>query len=126
MRELAPMGVEINFDGVDRRFLFNVNVIDELQEKFDLPIADIIKGAVGRNQKNHSVLVAVVVALVNEDVEIHNDESADKWNPVDEKYVRRRITIDNMFKVISAIIEAFSRSLPKRTDDDDDPQMSGR
>ncbi len=125
MRELAPKGVEINFDGYDRRFLFTLNVIDELQEEHDKPITEILKEAVDLEAKNHDMLISVVTALVNEDVEIHNEETGDNWKKVDKKYISRKITYNNLQEIILAIIDTFSSGLPKNLDKSG-PTMSER
>ena len=107
MRELRPKGVPINFDGYDRHFLFTINVIDELQEEYDKPIIEILTEAANIDVKNHSTLISVVTALVNEDVEIHNEETGENWPKVDKKYISRKITINNIDKIIAAITKSF-------------------
>lgn len=125
MRELKPKGVPINFDGYDRHFLFTINVIDELQEEYDKPIIEILTEAANIDVKNHSTLISVVTALVNEDVEIHNEETGENWPKVDKKYISRKITINNIDKIIAAITKSFVSGLPRGLDAED-PQKSER
>jgi hypothetical protein len=126
VRELAPIGVPINIDGKERHLLFTVNVIDDIQEHYNLPIAEAVIKTMSKDKESFSHLRYILMVLINEDVEIHNDESDEKWKPVTEKYVGRKITIDNAGIVAAAMFTAFTRSLPKSDEDDDDPMISER
>lgn len=42
MKILKPVGQELEFDGKVRHLLFNVNVIDEIQEKYDTDVVDVL------------------------------------------------------------------------------------
>ena len=131
MRELKPTGIEIDIDEKPRKLLFTINAIDELQEEYDLPITEIIAKvfATGEGSKEaYKHLVKIITVLINNDAEIHNDQSDDKWQPVTERYIGNRLTIDNVGTVSAAMLRAFTRHLPKADEeDDDDPNaMSGR
>lgn len=132
MRELRPKGIEINIDDKPRRLLFTLNAIDELQEEYELPIPEIIAKVFDTDAgklEAYKHLKKIITTLINNDVEIHNEENpGDKWEFVTERYVGNRLTIDNIGIISEAMLIAFTRSFPKKhEDDDDDPnRKSGR
>lgn len=132
MRELRPKGIEINIDDKPRRLLFTLNAIDELQEEYELPIPEIIAKVFDTDAgklEAYKHLKKIITILLNNDVEIHNEENpGDKWEFVTERYVGNRLTIDNIGIISEAMLIAFTRSFPKKhEDDDDDPnRKSGR
>ena len=73
MSDLRPQGIEVEIGGKQRSFLFTLNVIDEVQEKCNMPLVDTMKSVVDvidNNATNHeaiTVFKAVVAALLNGD-----------------------------------------------------------
>ena len=43
MSDLKPRGIPIILDGVERHFLFTLNIIDELQDKYGKNLYEIIE-----------------------------------------------------------------------------------
>jgi hypothetical protein len=121
MRDLLPKGVPVEIGGKERHFVFNLNVIDELQELHDKPLSEIMSRIFSREKDSSEYLKSVTTVLINEDVAIHNDSSADKWEFVDVKTVGRMITIKNRWPIMQAIMQAYSEGLPE-VDKDENPQ----
>lgn len=124
MRDLKSNGAYINIDGKERKLTFTINVIDELQEHYDMAIGKVIETMFGaeedESRKSYSMIRKVLTVLINEDVEMHNDDNEDKWELVDEKYVGRRVSQENILEVGMTILKAWSASLPPKEEDDED------
>ncbi|MBQ2775167.1 MAG: hypothetical protein IJF40_04690 [Clostridia bacterium] len=54
----------------------------------------------------------IIATLVNEAVEVHNEETEDKWERVTESYVGRHISADDISECMSALMRVFGVSLP--------------
>ncbi len=123
MRILKPEAVKINFDGVDREFLFTLNVIDELQETFDMPIDEIMRGVFSTSpdgiKKSHKLLRGVVTALCNDDAE---RRGLDK---VTVEYIGGVISLANLGQIAAIALRAFTGSLPPATDESAEAGESG-
>lgn len=128
MSDLQPKGVKVNFDGVEREFLFTFSAIDELESRFDKPITEILKEAT--NFAKRDVIRAIVTALVNADVTRHNYSHSDEWETVDDDYVGSFLYEDikggNVPGIFRAIMEAYGLSAPKPDEDEDPNRKSGR
>lgn len=129
MRDLRPKGIEINIDGKQRHFLFTINVIDELQERYDLAIYEVIQKLFSEDEQDKrnsfKVLKCITTVLLNEDVAIHNDENEEKWEEVTEKYIGRKLTIENMGFVAIAILKSYQSALVI-SEDDADPNPTSK
>ena len=121
MRDLLPTGAPVDIGGKTRRFIFNLNVVDELQEHYDEPLSTVMAKLFSDDQDRNEYLKTVVTVLINEDVAIHNDESSDKWDFVDTKSVGRMITIKNRWPIMQAIMQAYTEGLPE-VEKDENPQ----
>ncbi len=117
MSALRPVGEVINIDGTERHLLFTLNAVEQIQDKYDLSINEIINTVFGLDpesrRKSFSILKYIVTALINEDVEIHNDHNEDKWKPVTEKYIGRNISLQNIGIISMAVLKAYTNSLPE-------------
>lgn len=117
MSDLRPNGVEIELGGQNRRFLFTINVIDEIQEKCNLPLIDAMKHIVDfidKNAEDHEAITVfknVVVALLNGD---GNEEKLE----ADE--VGRLIHLGNYKMVAWKVLEAYGVSIPDPDDRDEE------
>ena len=130
MRILKPEGIEIEFDDKKRHLLFNLNVIDAVQEKYDGYIIDILD-SISNNTDNRNAygkISYILYALLNEDTEIHNSKFPDdKWDQITEEYINRTLlTNETMAIYIPLIFASFNGSLPKNEDDDDPNRKSGK
>jgi len=129
MRILRPKGEMINIDDKDRRLLFTINVIDELQETFNLPVSKIISKLFSDEEDDtltsFALLRTILTVLINDDVELYNEENEEKRELVTEKYVGRKITYTNVAEVSLKVLNAYKRSLGilKDEEDDDSPNL---
>jgi hypothetical protein len=125
MRILKPVGTEIDIDGKERHLLFNINVIDELQEHFDMYIGDILNSLLERQDKEkqkafYDTVVCILTVLLNEDVRLHNKHNpSDPWENITEEYLKEEVLTNSTSATITLeILKSFNGSLPKNEDDD--------
>lgn len=136
MSDLNPKGIKINFDNKERHLLYTLNVIDQIQNHYDMAINEVMNLLYGTEpdsrKKSYSMLRYIITVLVNEDVTIHNESSPDdKWESVSENYIGRHVTLHNVGEVSLAVIKAYTSTIPdtdedEEGDNEDDPnQMNG-
>ncbi|MDF2820185.1 MAG: hypothetical protein K0R15_626 [Clostridiales bacterium] len=129
MRSLKPKGIEINLDNKPRKLLFTLNVIDDLQEHYNLAINEVLMKMFGETEeekkKSYNILKYIMMVLINEDVDIHNDENSDKWEKVSERYVGRILAKCNTGFVVTMVLEAFSSSLME-TEEEEFPNENSK
>lgn len=68
MSDLKPRGIPIILDGVERHFLFTLNIIDELQDKYGKNLYEIIEDLT-KNEESGHLLREVVTILLNDEVD---------------------------------------------------------
>lgn len=118
MSDLRPKGVEIELGGQKRNLLFTINAIDEIQERCNMPLIDVMQYAAkaADGKMDHETLDyfrAVVTALVNDaDGERHS-----------EKEIGRFLTLDNYRPVAWKVLEAYGLSMPDPDEDDEEEDV---
>lgn len=127
MRILKPQGIEINIDELPRHILFDLNVIDEIQEHYDEPIHDIITKIFGETKderkQSYKLLRYVLTALINEDVALHNELSGEQWETVSELYIGSIINSGNIGMVSDILYRAYTAQFPKASEDEQSPNV---
>lgn len=128
MRVLMPQGEPINFDGIERKFLFNINVIDEIQEHYDMNFIDVIKMIFTTDEKlvreSYDHLCYVVSVLANEDTRIFNKTSKEKRQPITEDYIKEILTHATANLLGLVVLKAFNSSVKQndeKNEDESDP-----
>jgi hypothetical protein len=132
VRILKPVGEEIEFDSKVRHLLFNVNVIDDVQEHFDMYIVDVLNYIFevedkDVQRKSYDTLSYVLSSLLNEDVRIHNKNNpSDQWEEITEDFIKEEVLTNGNSPVFaSLVLKSFNESLPKHEEDDPN-QKSGQ
>ena len=122
MSDLQPKPTTINLGGKEYGLLFTINVIDAVQDKFDIAIsqlADLMRD----DRKTFKVLRFLLAEMINEAI----DDAENGEKHVDERTVGRKITPANMGHLSEAVLTAFTRSAPANDDEDASPNaMSGQ
>ena len=121
MSDMKPTGIEIELGGKQIALLFNINAIENFQDKFNIPIeqlADVLKDkrAVYKNLKY------MLMVLINEGIDNKNDDVEDpaqKEKHVDENWVGRKLVPANLPRLQTAILNAFTAGVPISEDGDD-------
>ena len=116
MSELNPKGNALTIGKRTYNLVFSVNIIDDIQDRFDKPISE-LPTLLQDERMRFKVTKYLVCALVNEAVDIHNDTSDEKWEKVDERYIGRNMTTQNIATYTTVIMKTFADSAPKVDDD---------
>jgi hypothetical protein len=117
MSDLRPKHPEIEIGGKKYGVLFNLNAIDEIQDRFDIPIsklADLMQD----ERKVFKVLKTLLAILVNEAI----DDSENGEAHVDEKFIGRKITVADIPTLKDKVFSAFAAGMPQGEDEDPNPQ----
>ena len=117
MSDLRPKPRKIKLGGREFGLLFSINAIDDIQDHFDIPIANLIELLQDERDvfKNLRYLLTV---LINEAID---DE--EKGEPhVDERWVGRKITPENLQSLCDDILKSFSDGTPE-TEDEENPNV---
>jgi hypothetical protein len=124
MSDMKPTGLKIRLGQKEYGLRFTLNAIDDIQEKFEIDIADL--GDLFKDgMKQIKNLRAVLAILINEDIDCLNDETGSLQLHIDERYVGRHIDASNIQYFSSQIFGAFMKQAPKVEDDDPNP-VSGQ
>lgn len=129
MRVLKPQGIPVNFDGIERNFIFNINVIDEIQEHYDTDIVSAINFILNSEndpelkKKAYDNLCYFVMVLANEDTRIYNKTADVKRKNIDIEYLKEILTHKTASQLVVDIYKAFTESMPK-SDGDDNPNAT--
>lgn len=125
MSDLKPRGIPIILDGVERHFLFTLNIIDELQDKYEKNLYEIIEDLT-KNEESGHLLRDVVTILLNDEAERaerRGIQDPPAW--VTQQDVGEMIGLDNYWDVTAALLRAYGVSLPE-LEDEDPNQESGQ
>ncbi len=117
MSDLRPKPPEIELGGKKYGILFNLNAIDEIQDRFDIPISqlgDLMKD----ERKVFKVLKTLLCILINEAI----DDSESGEPHVDDKFIGRKITVADIPTLKDKVFSAFAAGMPES--DDDDPNAT--
>ncbi len=115
MSDLRPASTKIKLGDKEYGLLFTINAIDEIQDKFDCPIAEISE--LMKDYKHQfKVLRFMVTTLINEAI-----DDAESGEPhVDERFIGRKLTPENIPGLKTSVFSSFTSGLPV-TDEDVDP-----
>ena len=116
MSDLKPKPVLIELGGKEFGLLFSLNAIDDIQERFDIPISEL--GDFMRDERTAIRAVRTLLTiLINEWI----DDAENDEKHVDERWVGRKITVDRIGELKDAIYSSFADSLPDSEDDPGNP-----
>lgn len=124
MSDLKPRGIPFCFDGTERYFLFTLNTIDAIQEKYGKSIFDIIEEIV-KDEVPSKLLREIVKIMLN--AEASRAATKGKKIPeVTDQDVGEMIGMDNYWGVVGALMQAYGISMPQAEDDDIPNQTGGQ
>lgn len=118
MSDLREEGRKYSFCGREYHLLMTVNVIDQIQERFDRSIMQLGE-LLDRNRLDfYGNVAAIMTILLNEAIEIENEKNGTDFPLFTEKKVRRHISNLNVIDAFVAISETYSLSFLKKEEDD--------
>lgn len=120
MSDLKPSGVSVELGGQERKILFTINAIEEIQSSCNKPLYDamefVAKAADGdMSQETLATYRSVTTALLN----------TENNGNLTEKEVGTLLTLANYTSVAWKILNAFGLSNPdpdEKDDEDEDPK----
>jgi hypothetical protein len=114
MSDVKDRAVKITLCGIEYDLIFDLNVTEEIVEKYG-SISAFTKKLFGDEQSCVKAIKAALTALVNESVEVHNESSSDKMALLTAKQVGRFLSLEDRPIICGIIMEAVKRSLPQVT-----------
>lgn len=113
MSDLRPRHTKIELGGKEYGMLFTLNVIDEIQDKFDIPISE-LGDLMADERKVFKVLKSLLAMLINEAI-----DDAETGEPhVTEAFVGRKITFAEISTLRDKVFASFADGLPQSEEDD--------
>lgn len=124
MSELRPRGEEVIIEGVKRYFLFTLNVVDEIQSRYDMALSDVLDKLTDKREAV-SVMRFIVYELLRDEVlrkrHFENDQSLKSYS---EEEVGWLLDENNQETFLIAVLKAYGVSLPD-LGDEDPPKAAG-
>jgi hypothetical protein len=111
MSDMNPKPTPIKLGDKEYGLLFTINAIDDIQDHFDIAILDITE-LLNDPKKQIKAIRYLLTVLINEGIDWQNDHGGDEPH-VDERYVGRLITAQNINYVVGSILAAFSSGAPE-------------
>ena len=118
MSDLRPRGIPILVNGEERHLLFTLNIIDEIQDRYEKTLSEVLDDVTNEDVSGH-MLRDVLVMLLNDEVareKYRDPESAMK--EITEQEAGWLIGLDNRFALVASVLKAYGVSLPEPEDDD--------
>lgn len=123
MSDMKPRGTPITLGREERHFLFTLNLIDQLEDKYGKTMQSIIEDMTAENADRHMLRDVVTMLLNNEAARSRRqDDTSQELREVTEEEVGDMIDLDNYYIVLRAILQAYGISLPEPEDADPNTQ----
>lgn len=120
MSDMKPAVTKVELGGKEYSLLCTINAIDDIQDHFDMPITKV--GDLMKDERTvYKALRFLLTTLINEGIE--DSESGEPH--VEERFIGRKITPDNMEQIRTAVFKSFKSDMPE-TDDEDPNATSGQ
>ncbi len=117
MSDMKTKGIKIQLGNEEYGLRFTLNVIDDIQEKFDISISQFGE-LFTEEKKSIAIMRYLLTILINEDIDCVADETGEPPRKhVDERFVGRHIETKNLSEMMGPIFAAFSGSLPEKGDE---------
>ncbi len=125
MSDLRPRGVPVMVEGVERHFLFTLNVIDEIQDHYDMSLSDVVDKLTDKKE-SLKVMRYLIAALLNDEVARKGTEEKQNLKLYSEEEVGWIVDATNMEKMTVALLKAYGLSIPEPDEDVSPNPVSGQ
>lgn len=125
MSDLKPAGDRIRLGKNDYKLLFSLNVVDDIQDKFDIAVSELPKLMQEPKTQIKNIL-KLLAMLVNEGIDYDNDMDGGNRPHIDARFVGRYIDANNVGELKSKILNSMVNGIPKHEDDDVPNPASGQ
>ena len=109
MSDLNPRGISAMIDGGERKLLFSINAIDEIQDRLNLPFLDAVEHiahVADRFTDKEDLQVFKVMLSV--------------LTGMDEKQIGDTVEYRELSKIAWKLLEAYGISMPEPSEDEED------
>lgn len=108
MSDLKPQGTPFTLGGVEYLLYFDINAIDDIQDRFDVSIEE-LPDLLQNNKHVFKAVKFILSVLINEGI----DEFELDLKKVDERTIGRKLNTSNIKDATFKILEAFRAGTPK-------------
>ena len=124
MSRLQPRGIPIVLEGEERHFLFTLNTIDVLQDKYGKSMDEIFE-ELQEEETATNTLKEIVTVLLNKEAEREKRLGGRDIPETTEEEAGELIGMDNFGEILKALFRAYGYSMPE-ADENDPNQGSGQ
>lgn len=119
MSDMQPIGTPLTLlDGVERRVLFTLSVVDEVQGKYDLTVPEVFQKTSDLKEQS-DIIAFLVTTLINHAAK----RSGKKEDAVTEEYVKDNIDMIILPAINRSIGRSYGYSIPDPEDDDQESDL---
>ncbi len=112
MSDMNPKPTPIKLGGKEYGLLFTINAIDDIQDRFDIAIEN-IESLFDDPKIRIKAIRYLLTLLINEGTDWKNDQTGGNEPHVDERFVGRLITAQNINSITKSIISTFTSGAPE-------------
>ncbi len=117
MSGLNPKGIPVKISGEEHALLFTLNAVDDIQDRMDMPIDDVID-CLSDSRKAWKACKTILSSLLNDEAErkkYYNKQLEAK--SYTEEEIGWMITEGDKYEILAAILKAYGAAVPE----DEDP-----
>ncbi len=118
MSELLPRGVPITIGGKERRFVFTLSAVDEVQNEFGMPVSEVIE-QLADNNAIIDTAARVALILLNGDIERDRKKNKSDEPIWTETELKDEIDVTMMGMLVRTILKSYGYSIPEMEEDED-------
>lgn len=120
MSVLKPISEKIKLGKREYEMKFTMNVIEDIQNNFDVSIFDL--GKVFGDERNQIANIKfMIMTMVNDDIDRMNDEGGEKIPHIDTRYVGRYLEGNELLKAFNGIKNIYLQNMGAETGGEPDP-----
>ena len=121
MSDMQPLGTPLTMlDGVERKVLFTLSVVDEVQSRYDLTVPEVFQRTADLREQSDIIAFLVTTLINHAALRGGNDKEV-----VTEEYVKNNIDMIILPEINRAIGRSYGYSMPDPDEDDESDLKTG-